>query len=172
MKNIILSLLIVLFLFAGLAEAKIYKYKYQFVLVANTDGQAATSFWNWNEWKKDWVPSKASSSMEVNESTDVNIIMDTATNACNSTNWDLIIMDTATNACNSTNWDLNLTHAIVSGGVYSTTTHYYSLDDETKDTIESLPGGLEPPLGFIKPTIDEDSGLTCTIDIYFAVERM
>jgi len=154
MKKIILALLIGLFMFSGIAEAKVYKYKYQFVVVANTDGQAATSYWTWSEWKEDWVLGIPSTSMEMNDAVDVNIVM-----------------DTLTNACLSTNWDLNLTHAITNGGIYSTTTHYYSLDNETLDTIESLPGGLTPPLGFIKPTIDEDAGTTCTIDIYFAVDR-
>ena len=155
MKKIVLAVLIALFMFSGVAEAKTYLYKYQFVLAATTDGQTPTTSWTWSYWKGDWEKRPiANSAMEMNGAIDVNLVM-----------------DTATNACDSTDWDLNFTHSLVENGVYSTTTHYYSIDNETKDTIESLPGGLTPPLGFIKPTIDEDSTLTCTIDIYFAVDK-
>jgi len=154
MKKIIFGLLVVLFMFSGVAEAKIYKYKYSYTLVANTDGQTPTISYKWNNWKKGWEKNRLiNSPMEITEATDVNII------------W-----DTATGACTSTDWDLNLTHSI-DGVLYTTTNHYYSIDGETKDIIKSLQGGLTPPMGFILPTIDEDSAGTCTIDVIFGVDR-
>jgi len=160
MKRFIASLFIVALLLTGLtstSEAQVYKYKYSYVLVANTDGQTPVASYEWvtgwtsnGDWKKRPI---INSPMEISESEDVNIII-----------------DSATGACDSTDWDLNFTHSI-DGVLYTTTTHYWQINDQTKDIIKSVQGGLTPPIGFILPTIDEDAGLTCTLDVYFAIDR-
>lgn len=156
MKRFIISLLIALFTLIGLAtisEATVYSYKYQFVLAANTDGQAASSYYTWSSWNDSWKPGIASSSIDFTNAKDVNIIY-----------------DSLTNACTSTDMDLNFTHAI-DGSPFTTTKHYYSIDDINLDLIQTVPGGLTPPMKFLKPTMDEDSAGTCTFDLYISFER-
>lgn len=154
MRKVILSLMVCMFLLVGIAESRVYKYKYQFVLEANTDGQTPSSAWVWHNGRQEWKATISSNVMDVEDVRQpIRFIVDSATNACDSTDFDINFVDS------------------IDGSLYPTTSFFYSWDNETKDTIEAMPGGLTPTASYLKITIDEDSGNTCTIDIHVEVTK-